>query len=330
MKFSDIIGQQAVKEHLQNAIRENKISHSYMLSGAEGMGKKMMAEAFAAALLCEDRGENADSCGLCHSCRQAQTHNHPDIRYVVHDKPNLISVEEIRDQLVGDVMIRPYQSAHKVYIVENAQMMNTQAQNAILKTIEEPPEYAVIFLLVTNEEMMLPTIRSRCLKLAMDPVSDDLIRDYLGKVEHIPSYRVNSILSFAQGNLGKAIAIAGSDDFSDRRDFVIQMMTDLPDSHSYNWQDWEDIILKDKKEMSDYLDMMEDWYRDVLLFKSGCTKDQMIFSDAVKSVERAARKLSYEKGDRLLREIHRARIKLKSNVSPELVFENLFAAASDR
>ena len=116
-----------------------------VVTGASsGLGRQM-AEAFAKALLCEEREDGGDeSCGNCHSCKQVESHNHPDLIYVTHNKPQLISVDEIREQVVGDVQIRPYQSKYKVYIIDEAELMNEQAQNALLKTIEEPPEYAVI------------------------------------------------------------------------------------------------------------------------------------------------------------------------------------------
>ena len=132
--FKDIIGHEQIIEHLQNAIGMDKVSHAYIINGPDKSGKMMLAEAFAMALQCEKHGKEA--CMECHSCRQALGHNQPDIIYVNHEKPNTIGVDDIRTQINNDIDIKPYSSRYKVYIVDEAQKMNQQAQNALLKTIE--------------------------------------------------------------------------------------------------------------------------------------------------------------------------------------------------
>ena len=139
--FADIIGHEQIISHLKNAIAADKISHAYILNGPDKAGKKMLAEAFAMTLQCEAHGD--EPCMECHSCKQAVSHNQPDIIYVTHEKPNTLSVEDIRTQLVNDIEVKPYSSKYKVYIIDEAEKMNPQAQNAMLKTIEEPPAYAV-------------------------------------------------------------------------------------------------------------------------------------------------------------------------------------------
>ena len=142
MTFNDIIGQEQIIGHMRSAIREGKLSHAYIIAGEKGCGKKMLANTFAMAIQCEEGG--TEPCGLCRSCKQALSGNNPDIRYVTHEKPNVISVDEIRTQLNSDIAIKPYAREKKIYIIDEAEKMNVQAQNAMLKTIEEPPEYAVI------------------------------------------------------------------------------------------------------------------------------------------------------------------------------------------
>ena len=156
--FSEILGHEQIIEHLQNAIKLQKVSHAYILDGEEGAGKKLLARAFAQTLQCERGG--VDPCGECHSCKQAQSGNQPDIIEVTHEKPASIGVEDIRGQLCSDIQIKPYSSPYKIYIVDEAEKMTVQAQNALLKTIEEPPAYGVIMLLTTNADAFLPTILS--------------------------------------------------------------------------------------------------------------------------------------------------------------------------
>src|SRR3712207_5364194 len=127
-----------------------------------------------------------DACGRCHHCRQSESRNQPDIVYVTHEKPNTISVDDIRTQLGSDIVIRPYASDYKIYIIDEAEKMNEQAQNALLKTIEEPPAYAVIFLLTNNAQTLLQTIRSRCILLETRPLADTLIRRELMQRYQLP------------------------------------------------------------------------------------------------------------------------------------------------
>lgn len=115
----------------------------------------------------------------CHACRQVLSGNHPDLIYVTHEKPASIGVDEIREQINNTIMIRPYSSYYKIYIVDEAEKMTVQAQNALLKTIEEPPSYAVILLLTTNQDAFLPTILSRCVQLKLKPLRDSVVKEYL-------------------------------------------------------------------------------------------------------------------------------------------------------
>ena len=175
--FKDIVGHKDIIRYIQSAVQEDKVSHAYIINGERGSGKKILAELFAATLLCEAKG--SDLCNVCHSCKQAESGNHPDIIRVQHEKPNTISVEDIRTQVNNDVLIKPYQGPYKIYIIAEADLMTAQAQNALLKTIEEPPEYAVFFLLTENAESLLPTITSRCVMLKLRYIKDSLIKKYL-------------------------------------------------------------------------------------------------------------------------------------------------------
>ena len=158
--FHDIIGQEQIKEHLQNAISAKKISHAYIINGEKSSGKEFIARVFAMTLQCEKGG--TEPCQECHSCKQALSDNQPDIIYVSHEKPNTISVDDIRAQINNDIAIKPYSSPYKIYIMNEAEKMTPQAQNAILKTLEEPPAH-VIFILATTEANKIPvTILSRC------------------------------------------------------------------------------------------------------------------------------------------------------------------------
>ena len=200
MGFEEILGNEMVKDHFKKAIQNHKISHAYILTGEAGMGRKSIANAFAMTLLCEKGG--SEPCMICHSCKQVMSGNHPDLIYVTHEKPGSIGVDDVREQINDTIMIRPYSSYYKIYIVDEAEKMNQQAQNALLKTIEEPPAYAVILLLTTNADSFLPTILSRCITLNLKVVKEDVIKSYLMKTYHIPDYQADVCAAFSQGNVG--------------------------------------------------------------------------------------------------------------------------------
>lgn len=319
--FKDIIGHEQIIEHLKNAITMDKVSHAYIINGPEKSGKMMLAEAFAAALQCE-RGE-AEPCMECHSCKQAAGRNQPDILYVRHEKPNTISVDDIRTQLNNDIVIKPYSSKYKVYIVDEAQKMNVQAQNALLKTIEEPPSYAIIILLTTNADSFLPTILSRCVTLNIKAVADEEIKKFLMSQYQIPDYQAEVCVAFAQGNVGKAIALASSGDFNELKAAAIQLIKRLDDIELYEMTEAVKQINEYKLEINDYFDLMMIWYRDVLYYKATKDVNKLIFKDEVYDIKRQAEQSSYNGIETILEALQKAQVRLNANVNFDLVIELL-------
>lgn len=319
--FQSIIGNESMIEHLRNAITMDKVSHAYIINGPKDSGKKMMAEAFAMALQCEEPG--ADPCLECHSCKQAMNHNQPDIIYLSHEKPNTISVSDIREQLNQTIDIRPYSSRRKVYIVSEAEKMNVQAQNALLKTIEEPPAYAVILLLTTNADAFLPTIRSRCVTLNIKAVPDEQIKAYLMRQLKVPDYTAQVATAFAQGNVGKALALASSESFNELKNSALQLMRRLKDIDLYEMTEAVKEITNFKLEINDYFDIMMVWYRDVLLYKATADANHIIFHDEIMEIKRQASKSSYHGIELILEALEKAKLRLNANVNFDLVIELL-------
>lgn len=320
--FRDIVGHEQIIEHFQNAISMDKISHAYILAGEKGSGKRAVATAFAQTLQCE-QGQN-DACGICHSCKQAESRNHPDIIYVTHEKPSSIGVEEIRDQLVGDVQIKPYSSRYKVYIVNDAEKMTVQAQNALLKTIEEPPAYAVILLLTSNVSSMLPTILSRCVTLSMKPVADDEVKKYLMEHVQVPDYQADVCVAFAQGNIGKAVQLASSDSFNEIRSAALHLLKNVRKMDMSDIMSHVKGISEFKLEIQDFLDFLAVWYRDVLYFKATKDIDGLIFKDQAQSISDQANISSYEGIEEIIKALQKAKTRLNANVNFELVIGLLF------
>ncbi len=321
-KFKDVVGRKDLVRYMENAIRENKVSHAYILNGPKGAGKKFLAGLFAETLLCEEGG--TDPCLKCHSCKQAESGNHPDIIKVTHEKPNTISVDDIREQINNTVQIKPYQGPYKIYIMDHADMMTAQAQNALLKTIEEPPEYAIFMLLTENADLLLPTINSRCVMLKLRNVKDTLIEKYLTEYMDIPEYKAKMCAAFAQGNLGRAIMLAGSEHFNEIKDEAVQLMKYIHEMELHEVIKAVAHIQTYKLEISDYLDIITIWYRDVLLFKATQEMDNIVFRDQMSAIKEQAKRSSYEGIEEIIGALEKAKARLKANVNFDLTMELLF------
>ena len=319
--FSDVLGHEQTILHMKHAIEMDKVSHAYIISGEKGSGKKLLADLFARTLQCERKG--TEPCMECQSCKQALSLNQPDIIRVMHEKPNTISVEDIRTQINGDIMIRPYSSPYKIYIVDEAEKLSVQAQNALLKTIEEPPVYAVLLLLTTNAGMLLQTIRSRCVILELKPVSSPMVKNYLMEQLEVPEYHADICTAFAQGNVGKAKRLALSDSFSEMLEHALHLVKYIHDMEVVDMISDLKRINTYKMEINDYLDLLTVWYRDVLMFKASRDADSLIFSHELISIREKAQKSSYEGLECIIKSLEKAKIRLNANVNFDMALELL-------
>ncbi len=320
--FHDILGHDMIKEHFQNAMESHKVSHAYILSGEAGMGKKSLAYAFAAALQCEEGG--IEPCMKCRSCKQIMSGSHPDVIRVTHEKPGSIGVDDIREQINDTVMIRPYYSDWKIYIVDEAEKMTVQAQNALLKTIEEPPSYVIILLLTSNLEALLPTIQSRCVILKLKPLPDDTIKDYLTGHMGISDEQAELDAAFARGNLGKAIGIAGSEEFRDMYERLLRVLKNVRKMDISELLTFINEMKDEGMDIYDCLDFMQVWYRDALMFKVTKDPNQLIFKEEFSAINEMSSQIGYDGFENILQAIDKARIRIEANVNMELAMELLF------
>ena len=174
MSFNSIIGNNNVKTYLQNICKSNKIAHSYIFSGIDGIGKSLIAKEFAKKILCLS---NDVKCDNCKSCIEFESENHPDYIEIEPDGKN-IKIDQIRE-LIKKAYEKPIISLKKVYIINDADLMTKEAQNCLLKTLEEPPNYVTIILVVSNENKLLNTIKSRCLKIVFSRLNECELKNYL-------------------------------------------------------------------------------------------------------------------------------------------------------
>ena len=198
MIAENIIGNTEVKEYLEKIVNSNNVLHSYLFLGTEGIGKKEIAKDFAKKVLCSTKEE---AC-TCKSCTCFDSNNHPDL-YIVDFDNQSIKIEEIR-KLTEKVIEKPIISEKKVYIINNAETMTKEAQNCLLKTLEEPPEFAIIILISSNENLILNTIKSRCMKIKFDNIDKEYVKKYIKENLEYPELSEN-ILEYINGSIGKAI-----------------------------------------------------------------------------------------------------------------------------
>ncbi len=201
MSFENIIGNDKIKQELEENIRNNTVSHSYLFIGQDGIGKKLFAKEFAKMELCLD---DNNACDKCSSCIKFNSDNNPDF-VIIKPDGNSIKISQIRD-MQDNVYKKPIVSNKKVFIIDDSDKMTEEAQNSLLKTLEEPPEYITIILITSNENKLLNTIRSRCLKINFNNITTKEIIDYISR-EQIMSEPSDSLLSMCNGSIGKLIKI---------------------------------------------------------------------------------------------------------------------------
>ena len=273
-----------IRQYFREMAGRDQVGHAFILEGDSGEGWRKLAEEFAATVQCEHR----NFCGRCPSCQAYQSGNHPDIIQVTHEKKDSIGVDEIRAQLVDDMAIKPYSSPYKVYLVDEAEKLTVQAQNALLKTLEEPPVYGIILLLTTNTEMLLPTIRSRCINL--------------------------KVRSGGRVSLGLT---------EEQRAELFALVHDLPDYRAAELADEAKKIKEWKQDIASLLNFFRYWYRDVLVWKSTQGKGLLMFPEEERYYRARSEALSYAQLNRIFDQIQEAESRVRSNVNYELTWELL-------
>ena len=329
LNFKHIIGHDAIINQFKMSIKNNKVSHAYLIVGEDDSGKLTLAKAFSMTLQCESLDSNAclenlDACGECDSCKQFISDNHPDVIYL-HREDNKFSigVDDIREQLVNDIEIKPYSSKYKIYIIDKAETLTPSAQNALLKTLEEPPKYAIIFLLTNNINSMLDTTISRCITLQVKAIDKNLIKDYLMSEYQIPDYQAELSATFAQGNLGKAINIASKEDFANNVDEVIKLLKDINNKEDYEIIEKVKNLSKEREDIIDILDLIYLWYADVLIYKVTKNPNILIYKNQTLEISKKGKTISYEGIQNVLGVIEASKKKIEANVDKETTLQLL-------
>lgn len=273
--FDNIIGNDKIKQELAHSIKANMNSHSYLFLGTQGIGKKMIAKELAKMLLCI--GEEK-YCNKCKSCIEFDTENNPDFFMILPDG-NSIKIEQIRE-MQRKIVEEPIISKKKVYIIDDSDKMTKEAQNALLKTLEEPPQYVVIIMIGSNENNYLTTIKSRCNIIKFQDIPDEEIKKYLKNKYGVSSIDESMLKAFG-GSIGRAEVLREKEDLYKSIYTIISKMEKLD---IIDMLKEADIIYKSQDDKFDVLD-----YINVILFEKAKTKPKYI--NGIKIVENTKERL---------------------------------------
>ncbi len=275
--FDEIIGNEPIKNELKRAVDENKVSHSYMFVGKEGIGKQMIAKEFAQIVLCTNEEEKG--CHQCKSCVEFMSHNHPDFLYLEPDGSS-IKIEQIR-YLQRKIQEKPIISNKKVYIINDADKMTAEAQNCLLKTLEEPPEYSTIILVGSNENAFLNTIKSRCMKISFQPIETKYIKQYMEETYGMTNISQNMLDAF-QGSIGKAIILK---DKKEQYESIEDMIEKLDKTDMTELIKLGEPLYQSKDEIINILD-----YINIILLK--LSKENAQYANCIDIIENTKKRLN--------------------------------------
>ena len=292
MYFEKIRGQRFAKKYLSNSIKSNMISHAYMFEGPSGVGKNTMARELAATLL-----------------DMENLFNSPDYIEITPDG-NSIKIAQIR-KLQSDILVKPYKS-YKIYVIDEAQKMTVEAQNALLKTLEEPPKYAIIILITNNKESLLDTIKSRCEIIKFTPIPLVEVADYLTQTG-VDKNRASLLANFSRGSMQKAIELSESEDFHIMRDEVQKYVETFLTGSMLDIMDIQNSIEKYKDNITNVLDLLVNYFRDIMMVKENVDSCMIINLDRLVFIKNMSTKITYSQLSKIIDIIEETKNKLRSN-----------------
>ncbi len=321
MNFNQVIGHENIIEHLKSSIIHNRVNHAYIFDGIKGIGKETLAKAFAKTLNCEVGGDNA--CCNCISCKTFDENNNPDIIYVTHQKKD-ITVSDVREQIVKNITLKPYRNKYKIFIIPDADKMNILAQNAFLKTLEEPPEYGIFLLLCENYNKFLVTILSRCVMFKLHPLPYSIVADYLEKKQNVTPEQAQLYSIYSQGSIGKAKELINSQEFRDIRDLAIETSISLESADMIELYSLVDKLKEQRSSLDEILEIMYLVYRDALVLKMTGNDSRLIQKDKMPQTQEIADKATEFQLINRCDAINDTRNKLSHNGNVQLLLETLF------
>ncbi|MEW6145028.1 MAG: DNA polymerase III subunit delta' [Thermodesulfobacteriota bacterium] len=324
--FEGITGHDFQKNILRRAARENLVSHSYLFTGPDGVGKKLAAIEFAKLLNCVGDARVSDERCECASCRKIEKGIHPDVILIEFAGVKNIKVEQVRDEIEERLYLRPFEGRYKVVIVDEAERMNQSAQNAFLKTLEEPPPGSVIILVSSRPGSLLPTLRSRCQTIEFNALPEDLVAGVLKERSNMSSEQALLTSKLSGGSIGKALGF-DSDLMEWRKELITRLGNIRKNSASDISSLSEHISSGSSQEEADGLELgftfILLWLRDLALARIG--SDCLTNTDFGESIKSMSGKWDVEHLLEMERSVETAWYDIvRANANAKLVLDNLF------
>jgi DNA polymerase-3 subunit delta' len=324
MGFSQIVGHQKQLAMLRQALTHGRLHHAYLFIGAEGVGKKTLAYCVAKAIHCEVG--NGDFCGSCANCARIDAGNHPDVRIIepLAGKKE-ISIQQVRE-LQKELNFSSFSGKRKIAVVDPVTLMNLAAQNALLKTLEEPPADSMLILIASNPGGLLPTLRSRCLRLTFGPLARHLVSDFLvlqrGKRSEVAAF----LAAMSMGSLGAVIS-NDAEELLERRRHWVDLLSRLRCGDYRAATDTAEVLADNREDSLRFLEWAETWYRDLLVYILTKNAQNIVNVDILSQIQEQSAKITME---RILSHISgtvEAIARIQRNLNRRMVVENLLLNA---
>ena len=316
MTYAGILGHERQKAILKRAQSSGRLAHAYLFEGPEGVGKRLVALALARSLFCVTK----NGCGECPACRKVDHQNHPDL-HIVEAEGNTIKIEQIR-ALQKELSFRPLEGERKICVIEAAEKMNASSGNALLKTLEEPSGHALLILLTSRPDAVLPTIRSRCQRLPFSRLPTATIRRALAEADAGNEAHAHILATLSDGSFHKALG-RDRDLYLERRKTILKAVTALSHGSYLPLFDLAAELAEEKERLSEILDILRAFYRDLLLCQHGWPEDDLVNRDLIEKVRRIAAQESPQTLLRKIEAINSAYFFLERNVNGQLIFDVL-------
>jgi DNA polymerase-3 subunit delta' len=324
MGFAEIVGHPRQLASLRLALAKGRLHHACLFAGPEGVGKRTVALALAKAIHCAVGG--GDFCGRCANCARIQDGNHPDLRIIEPQASKKeISIQQIRE-IEKQLNYRAFSGGKKIMILDPATLMNLPAQNALLKTLEEPPKDSLLILIATNAGGLLPTLRSRCLLFSFGPLEREQVSRYLASQKGLQQEDAELLAAMAMGSLGNALKMDGSD-LRKKRETWIDSLVSLKTGDYRAASAVAEAVSNNKDETAKFLEWVQSWYRDLLV--RGVTQDarELINLDMRTRIEEASAAVKVETILSLMAQVTEAAAGMHRNLNRRMILENLLFRA---
>ena len=286
MSFKSVLGHAMPVEQLRRAIKTEKVAHSYLFLGNEGIGKKWVALQFAKALNCPEGGaETGDACDHCLSCRKIDDGFHPDV-LLLEPENQTLKVDQVR-QMQKDLAYRPYEGRRRICIVAAADRMAPNMSNILLKTLEEPPLHTVIILLANHSRSILPTIVSRCQTVRFNPLPIPLVTRWLVEGKGLGQEEAHLVASLSEGSPGKALDLQ-EEIRQIPREELLKRWLGVRSLSFEEMEHWVESLPSDRDRLASILEVAKTLLRDLVVLKTAKTPSRLIHPDLQEAMESIA------------------------------------------